>query len=240
MPVAEIFQRTLKLENDSDIATGILYVDPNTDSQYIITAKHFVNNHEDAFVYSEETPYPYQKILVHHDVSSSPYEVECITYLAQDTADVAVLQLRRDYFKKENILPLSFNGSFELAEDAYFCGFPHHGKYQTNAKGVYDAPVPFIKKTIISAADVGDQRQNLLHLDGYNHPGFSGGPLLVNAHGSNAVGSNEYRVIGIVSHYVAEDDEVNIDLKSGIFKAYHISHAFKIIDASKKHKIVVV
>jgi hypothetical protein len=55
--------------------------------------------------------------------------------------------------------------------------------------------LPFVKKAIISAYDVVNGI-NIWYLDGINNPGFSGGPVVFNRHGST-----DWHVAAVVSAY---------------------------------------
>jgi hypothetical protein len=79
-----------------------------------------------------------------------------------------------------------------------------------------------------------------LYVDGFNNPGFSGGPIVYFDHTSQS-----YRILGVVQGYknegarttilvngIPQDTEVLVN--SGILVGYDIEHAFQAIDPDRK------
>jgi hypothetical protein len=70
-----------------------------------------------------------------------------------------------------------------------------------------DFPIPFVKTGIVSSFILNPPSSMLIFLDGYNNPGFSGGPIVT------VSGSNEVTVIGVVSGYRYNDDHIMVNGK---------------------------
>ena len=62
-----------------------------------------------------------------------------------------------------------------LSQEVYFLGFPYSMITYWNESKV--APLPFVKKAIVSQIEL-SEHSSILYLDGHNNPGFSGGPVV--------------------------------------------------------------
>jgi hypothetical protein len=132
--------------------------------EYLITAKHVVKDLKDK-----------DKIDVFTNDAWTPLAVDI--FRCDDPVDIAVLipphQLTVDFalpFDKTNI---------RFGADAYFLGFPYG--IQTTALGVNGPyPLAIIKRgTFSGQVELNKTRKaTVILLDGYNNPGFSGGPIV--------------------------------------------------------------
>jgi Trypsin-like peptidase domain len=126
--------------------------------QYLITAKHVVASlkEEDTIQLNKGNQWDSVKVRV---------------FRCDDPIDIAILippkQLTRAFPLEATI------GSLTYAQDMYFAGFPY---------GIFThmttSPLPFVKKAIWSAISTDKNGVSRLFLDGYNNPGFSGGPIV--------------------------------------------------------------
>src|SRR6266853_352214 len=152
--------------------------------EYLITAKHVVVGLKDT-----------DKIDVFMNEGWKPLNVQI--FRCDDPVDIAVLipphQLTVNFdlpFAKTN---------FMFGQDAYFLGFPYG--LQTSITGTY--PIPIIKRGTISGQVVVDanKKATRLLLDGYNNPGFSGGPIVYRDLNQSGFVLN---VVGVVSGFIPE------------------------------------
>jgi hypothetical protein len=155
--------------------------------EYLITAKHVVQGLMDK-----------DKIDVFVHDGWSPITVEI--FCCEDPVDIAVLvpprQLTVNYdlpFDKTRIT---------FGQDTFFLGFPYgimpSGR---GVNGVY--PLAVVKKGTFSGQLVLDsaKKATMLLLDGYNNPGFSGGPIVY--HDANE-GGYALKLAGVVSGFIPE------------------------------------
>lgn len=188
--------------------------------QYLVTARHVVAGVSDG-----------DSISLLRDGHWVPYAVRRIP-VDPPEADIAVLAL-------PSVLPQTFpvqaaSEAFALGEELYFLGFP----FGVSFPGVPQAsgfPLPFVKHAICSA--FGPVRGvDYVFLDGYDNPGFSGGPIVrANPRGIT--------ILGVISGFRYSDEPVlkdgkQSDLKyranTGIVLGIGISHALRAIS---KHPI---
>lgn len=226
MVTAEVICRVLKIKYKDQMGTGFTIERNNI--QYIITAKHIL-----------KTPTGYEKNGIIEIMSNKvfcPYNAD-IFYHSNDDIDVAIIRVNsgtiltavyNNYYKTEGLA---------LSQEVYFLGYPYGLEMNFSAKPMGDLPVPLVKKACLSAFYEENNIQCLL-LDGYNNPGFSGGPVCAK------IGTDStFSICGIVSGYlnnripVLNDNGIGtkhyINENAGIVKAYDILYAKEIIDAIK-------
>ncbi len=91
--------------------------------------------------------------------------------------------------------------SFFLSQQIFFLGFPY-GLHMEAAQANNGYPIPFVKTGIISSFSPVSDGSQIIYCDGYNNPGFSGGPIVT-------IGQNhEVGIIGVVSAYRHNEDPV--------------------------------
>lgn len=182
-------------------------------------------------------------VTAEHVVEAQPLRVEMTLYgvggktqlklqrLAGVTggADIAVFRLDVPITPQLEV-GANLDGSV-YTQDMYFLGYPYglglrHGNLLL---------LPFVKKAILSASTETTDGGHLLYLDGFNNPGFSGGPVAFYTQGSN-----EPRIGGVVSAYRADERRVRIGGEeidatvlenTGIVLANNIKHAMDAIGA---------
>ncbi|MGO9518725.1 MAG: serine protease [Candidatus Korobacteraceae bacterium] len=155
--------------------------------EYLITAKHVVQGLRDK-----------DKIDIFTNDNWSSLDVEI--FRCNDPVDIAVLIPPRQLTVNFD-LP-SENIEFRLGQDAFFLGFPYG--IRPAPKGLKDPyPLPIVKRGTISGvvplSDV--DKSDLILLDGYNNPGFSGGPIVVHDLKRGGVALD---LIGVVSGFRPE------------------------------------
>lgn len=192
--------------------------------QYLITAKHLVENLEwnagkaDMEIFHNGE----WKFLPVSLVGNSEGDVD-ISVLAAD------VQLSIPF-------PMEPVSNMFGGQDVYFLGFPYPNETDPRHPMLPGFPVPFVKKGIVSY----HSKKGELFLDGHNNPGFSGGPVVCKTFDwEKGAMKNTYDVIGVISSYRCERTPVvqdggirtsaHIYANSGIIVAYDIKFAVDMI-----------
>lgn len=132
-----------------------------------------------------------------------------------------------------SIIPAEDDAGPTLGQQVWFLGYPFGdtglvGRFQ-------DQIIPFIKRGTISAVSSNDPNAVILYIDGFNNPGFSGGPILYWDFRKRA-----YRLLGVVMGYRYDAAKISVRgqpidadvlVNSGILIGYSIKHAVQAIDA---------
>jgi hypothetical protein len=154
--------------------------------EYLITAKHVVAGLHD---------HDKIDIFMNHNWKSLDVQI----FRCDEPIDIAVLippyQLTVNFS-----LPIDVH--FMYGQDAYFLGFPcgiQNPGFGIN--GPY--PLPMIKRGTISGTQVldRDKKATMILLDGYNNPGFSGGPIVYKDQYQSAI---VIKLVGVVSGFRPE------------------------------------
>ena len=161
------------------------------------------------------------------------YEVD-IKYPLINEIDIAVM--RTNSF--EPLTPVS-NIDFSsegviLGQEVFFLGFPFEYDGLLAHYPNSNSPLPFVKKATMSG--ILTPAPSLLVLDGYNNPGFSGGPVCFKRR------DGKFSIAGVVSGYrigripvFDKTNEMELDCfvkeNAGIINAYDISFAVQIADS---------
>jgi hypothetical protein len=188
---SNVYQRVLRVRVNADTnheATATAFTIDVDGREYLITAKHVVKQLRDEDKID---------ILTNDGWSSLIVKI----FRCDDPIDIAVLvpphQLTINF-------ELSFDkGQFFFGQDAYFLGFPYgiQNAAVNGANGPY--PLAIIKKGIISGSitENANKKAVVVLLDGYNNPGFSGGPIVYRDLNQSGVVMN---VVGVVSGFMPE------------------------------------
>jgi hypothetical protein len=131
--------------------------------QYLISAKHFL-------VELKESDH----IEIFHDSQWKRLEVKRID-LKNPKIDILVLAPAVQLSPPLGLQPSIDN--IILSQNVFFLGFPFGMKDEAKAINNY-FPLPFVKRGIVSAMDFDNKEEKILYVDGYNNPGFSGGPIV--------------------------------------------------------------
>ena len=89
-----------------------------------------------------------------------------------------------------------------MGQDAYFLGFPYGIRIDSKGlNGPY--PLAVIKRGTVSGVIAlgNDAKTEMVLLDGYNNPGFSGGPIVFRDLNQSAV---VLKLIGVISGFIPE------------------------------------
>ncbi len=177
-----VFDRVLMLKSGSETGTGFtIDVDGR---QYLVTAKHIV-----AALGTEGNV----EIFKHQ--AWLPIAVK--VFRCDDPVDIAVLIPPAQLTIRSALEPTS--KKLRYGQDMYFAGFPY-GLRSSAAPLPGGYPVAFIKKATMSG-EIKEEGASMLVLDGYNNPGFSGGPVIYRDVDQSGF---VYNVAGVVKGFRAD------------------------------------
>jgi hypothetical protein len=219
----EILNRTIliKVGNTFGTAFAIDYLG----TLYIVTARHVV------------AELPESKAIIQVQRSNKWFEIRTVKTLfpASKDVDIAV-------FETDEKVPQPFQiesggeGVVTMGQQIWFIGYP----YGLGSRFKNEHEAPFIKRGTMSAIDASNPDAVVLYIDGFNNPGFSGGPIVYWDFSKHA-----YRILGVVQGYREDTAKVlingqHVDTKllvnSGILVGYSIDHAIQAIKQSSTIK----
>lgn len=212
-------------------ATGTAFSIEYKGKIYLVTARHVANGlpESDAIIQMRQS-----------DQWKDFHTVKTILPRSGD-ADIAVFETNETIPRPYTINPASKSGGIAMGQQIWFLGFPLEG-IGTHGSGVVNgAFLPFMKRGTMSAIDNSNRDATLLYIDGFNNPGFSGGPIIF----WNFTTHN-YEIIGVVKGYRTDTAKVevngkvldsNVLVNSGILIGYSIQNALDAIDTDieKRH-----
>lgn len=161
-----VFERVLDVRVNADTPhaeTATAFTLDVDGREYLITAKHVVAGLGD-------------EGRIDIFINNNWKQLKVKIFRCADPVDIAVLI---PPYQLTVAFPLSINGGVYYGQEAYFLGFPFG--IRTPASGVNGPyPIALIKRGTVSSIEkinpVGNATRILL--DGYNNPGFSGGPIV--------------------------------------------------------------
>lgn len=187
MSQLDVVARTHRIKVPSGSAGTAFMIDID-DRQYVVTAKHLVQDSIDA-------------LHIFWDGNWQPLPVGLVGHCEGET-DISVLYTNQDLPKM--LYPegsgLGIEPDLKLGEEVFFYGFPHGWSTPLSSGRGH---VPLVKRGIVSGffgAPLGSGEESLL-IDGHNNPGFSGGPVV-------SVRNGQYKVAGVIAGYRYSYQEV--------------------------------
>jgi S1-C subfamily serine protease len=220
-----VFQIRIKTGPQSYDA-GTTFTIEHAGRQYLLTARHVIRT-----LCPNNTCPNEIEIEISKDQVWQKLKVK-VLLPAKPQVDIAVLVPEKELSVTFELLPNSAGVVF--GQEVYFLGFPQTLDGKTISTSFGSLRVAFIKRGIISAEDTSDENALVWYIDGFNNPGFSGGPVV----GMNPT-TRQWHVFGVVQGYLtarARTDinnqliDTNVLVNSGILIAYDIRHAIKAID----------
>jgi len=218
----EILSRTLYISFGNEAGTAF-----KVDYQgkiYLVTARHVVAGAPDINatirIWQQDQWKDYHTVRTIHP--SSP------------EVDIAVFETDEKVSTPYEIVSYDPKGGVTFGQQVWFLGFPFGG-LGTRAQNV---SFPFIKRGTMSAIDSKNLDAVVLYIDGFNNPGFSGGPIVYWDFSKHA-----YELLGVVQGYKEDTAKVLVNgvhmdtrllVNSGILVGYSIHHAMKAIEDSEK------
>lgn len=220
MPV-EMLYRTLliKLGNEQGTAFTVEY----EGKMYIVTARHVVAGAAARGAV----------LQVWQEEQWKDYHTVKTIFPSSGDVDIAIFETNEKVEKHYRVFAKSDNDS-GIGHQVWFFGYPWGiATHFTNGK-----IAPFVKQGMVSAIDATRPDAVVLYVDGFNNPGFSGGPIVFWNSSSRA-----YEIIGVIKGYREDSVKVvingqhadtNLLVNSGILVGYSINHALKAIEDSQK------
>jgi S1-C subfamily serine protease len=144
--------------------------------------------------------------------------------------DIAVFETDEKIPVSYKILMASGADGPTLGQQVWFLGYPWGlGSHAANG-----SEIPFIKRGTMSAIDGSNPQAPVIYIDGFNNPGFSGGPIVYWDFKAHA-----YRILGVVQGYKEDTAKMMVNghladtrllVNSGILVAYDIKHVIEAIE----------
>jgi S1-C subfamily serine protease len=216
----EILQRTLFIKGSE---YGTAFTVDYQGNLYLVTARHVVAG----------LPESKATILVWQEDQWKNYHTVKTIFPASSDVDIAVIETAEKVPQPYGVS--SAPGGPTMGQQVWFLGYPY-GISSHFSGGIKSAP--FIKRGTMSAIDSSRPDAVVIYIDGFNNPGFSGGPIVYWDFSARI-----YRILGVVKGYKEETAKVLINgehvdtqllVNSGILVAYSIDHAMKAIEESQK------
>lgn len=222
-PTGNVLTRVYQIKFGA--GTGTAFVVDYEDRQYFVTARHIMESAGDGATASVEL----------QGINEGMKARQVTVLLGKNKCvDVAVLVPKEKEVNAAEAIPYPY--TFAFGQEAYFLGFPYGLFTSINQGGA----VALIKHAYVSARvsctaiyrDGGPDQEFLL-LDGFNNPGFSGGPIVAPDMFSTFTNIRQQKLIGVVSGFVSAPAAAN----TGIIYATPIEKAVELMKAySDKQK----
>jgi S1-C subfamily serine protease len=202
-PTGNVLSRVYRISFKGE--SGTAFVLDYEDRQYFVTARHIMETVGDGSTASVDL----------QSINEAMKSRSVTVLLGKDKCvDVAILVPKEN--KVISVEPIPYPYSFAFGQEAYFLGFPY-GLFTVAGQGA----VALIKHAYISARvsctavyKDGDKDQEFILLDGFNNPGFSGGPVVAPDMFSPFTNIRMQKVIGVIAGYRAENTPLNVDGKA--------------------------
>jgi S1-C subfamily serine protease len=218
-PTGNVLLRVYQIRFHNETATAFLL--DYEDRQYFVTARHVMESVADGTDASVELVGPTLKEWKSYPVTVLLGKNKCV--------DVAILIPAEKKLSPAEAIPYPYTYAF--GQEAYFLGFPY-GLY-TSFAGQGTGGVALIKHAYVSARvrcyaiyKDGDTDQEFILLDGFNNPGFSGGPIVAPDMFSPFTNIRVQKLIGVVGGFVQVSSA-----NTGIITATPIEKAVELIKA---------
>ena len=217
MVTAEVINRVFFIKIAEYGTASVVDVDGR---QYLVTAKHLLGEN-----------FEITDIEYFHAEKWETLNVSVVG-VARGNSDIAVLSTNIILCPSSLALPLG-SECLTLGQDVYFLGYPF--KLSTNGgEALKGRPCPFVKKGILSSLFDDGTGDFKIYIDAINNEGFSGGPIVF-----KAPGTNKFSMAGIISKFRTEQESVRCDegnntgwtveYNTGLTIGIDISEAVKII-----------
>ena len=218
MITTNIIERTYLIRYGS--GTGTAFTLDLDSKQYLVTAQHVLKGIKDEDV-----------IEIFHEGTWKRLRVN-LCGIARDDIDIVVVSPEVQLSPPFELEPTL--GGIIFGQDVYFLGFPYglKSEYENLFRNF---PVPLVKKGCLSAIIGKPTDRQIILIDGFNNPGFSGGPVVFR---NPANPTSPLKVLGVISGYrfstdptYFEDDKAPFTVRSntGIIICHGICHAEEII-----------
>lgn len=199
---------------------------------YLITARHVAG----------AVPAEGAIVQIRQNGEWKDYKTVKTIYPKSDEVDIAIFETNEKVEKPYSVTAM---GGATMGQQVWFLGYPFldgmSSHFSVGAGAAAPKEAPFIKRGTMSAIDASNPDAVVVYIDGFNNPGFSGGPIVY-----WDFSSHSYAVLGVVKGYRAENgvkaivngQQVDTQLlsNSGILVGYSIANAVDAIVAAEAQR----
>ena len=202
--------------------SGTSFVISDKEQNYVVTAKHLFGDIDNGD-------------FIKFQVEQNSIWKEAYGYIFFDTIAKSDIVLIKSINIRNINSPFSLKPiNILLGDEGFFIGFPYGRRSIPKDQEFQGFPIPLVKKAGFSGL-TSINNSTIIYLDGHNNPGFSGGPVLFTDRVKG--GDNKLHLIGVISAYVSQENEVNSSMgklnyieNSGIIVSYGVSHILNILE----------
>jgi S1-C subfamily serine protease len=212
----EMLSRTIfiKAGNEAGTAFSIDY----EGKMYLVTARHVVS----------DLPRENATIQIWQQEQWKDYHTVKTIFPSSNDVDIAVFETSEKVEKPYAVTVGEESGAY-MGQQVFFLGYPFGIASRFQNSNV----APFIKRGTLSAIDAKNPDAVVIYVDGFNNPGFSGGPILY-----WDLDKHIFHILGVIQGYKEDSAKVLINgqhvntqllVNTGILVGYDIKHALKAI-----------
>jgi S1-C subfamily serine protease len=214
----DIMRHTLMIKSGNGFGTAFEISHHN--HLYLVTARHVVPD------------IPTENAVVQYRVGNEWKDLQTkktIFPLSADV-DIAIFDLDQTSNEQFYVNPMEGESGPTFGQQVWFLGYPFGIESELTNKST----LPFLKRGIMSAVDSRNLGAVVFYIDGFNNPGFSGGPVIF-----FDFKSHEYKILSVVKGYIndtaktiANKQQVDTSylVNSGIMISYSITNALEAIN----------
>ena len=185
----EIMQRTFLIRNDAANKYGTAFLVDRNGVEYLVTARHMV----------EGLPVTKATIGVWKDNTWKNLQTVKTLFPKSDEVDIAVLKLDEKVSTPFSIQPTDDTSGPTMGQPLWFLGYPFQLGTTLSPGAHWDGGTPFIKRGTMSAFNGSNPDAIVYYIDGFNNPGFSGGPIIYFSFTKHV-----YQLLGVVKGFRSE------------------------------------
>src|ERR1700732_1806157 len=217
----EILHRTLFIKAGNEAGTAFSI--DHKGKLYLVTSRHVVAG----------LPTSGATLQVWRSDKWEDYKTIKTLFPPSSNVDIAVFETAEKVSQPFEITPVGGTEGATFGQQVWFLGYPWGLRSRFS-----NGQLPFIKRGTMSAIDATDPNATVMYIDGFNNPGFSGGPIVYWDFKSHA-----YRILGVVQGYKEDVARVLVNgvhvetqllVNSGILVGYSVTHAIQAIDQNQK------
>ncbi len=226
----EILTRTLFIKIGNEAGTA--FTIDHKGKLYLVTARHIVVG----------VPESNAIIQVHQAGIWKDYHTVKTLYPSSRDVDIAVFDTNETAPQQFGVEPMGKADGIAMGQQVWFIGYPFGlgspvGEKSESGLLPPGTVLPFMKRGTMSAIDGTNPDAVVLYIDGFNNPGFSGGPIVF-----WSFKSHTYKILGVVKGYREDTAKVIVNgqhvdtqllVNSGILVGYSIRHAVDTIEQSQ-------
>jgi hypothetical protein len=192
---------------------------------YLITAKHVVAGVQDTNAV----------LQIRAGNKWEDYQTTKTIYPQSPDVDIAIFATNETSSHPYWVETMGDASGVTLGQQLWFIGYPYG--FGGNIQGHL---LPFLKKGSMSAVDSTNDSAVVYYIDGFNNPGFSGGPIIF-----WDFKLHKYEILGVVHGYTEDTAKTLINghqvdtqylVNSGILVAYSMKHAMDAIKGFSESK----